>query len=116
MVVEIAIRTLLSESRAEIFSDLRRGTVSMAEFTAMCTLFSQNSGVRLTVLFLLFVLTELMKSRLLVVEKLPGSAASFLSEDNFCDFLEVEVVLGGGSKLKNVFLNVRIVKSTNNDV
>ena len=57
-----------------------------------------------------------MKSHILIVEKLPGSATSFLSEDNFCDFLQIEVVLGSGSKLENVFLNVWIIESSNDDV
>ena len=116
MIVEIALFTLLSKSRAESFSDLCRGTVSMAELSTMCTTFIQNSGVCLPVLFLLFVLAEVMKSHILIVEELPGSAASFLGEDNFCDFLKIELVLSSGSKLKNVLLDVQIVESSDNDV
>ena len=88
MIVKLAIRALLSESRAESFSDLCRGTVSVTKFSTMCALFVKNSGVCVTVLFLLFVLTELVKSHL-IVEKFPGSDAGFLSENNFCDFLEI---------------------------
>ena len=116
MIVEIAFFTLLSESRAESFSNLCRRTVAMAELSTMCTTFIQSSGVCLPVLFLLFVLAEVMKSHILIVEELPGSIASFLSKDNFCDFLEVELVLGSGSQLENVFLNIRIIKSSHDDV
>ena len=116
MIVELAIRALLSESRAESFSDLCRGTVSVTEFSTMCALFVENSGISLTVPFMLLVLAELIKSGILIVEKFPGSAASFLSEDNFRDFLEIEIVLGGGSKLENVFLNIRIIESSHDDV
>ena len=116
MIVEFAFCTLLSESRTESFSDLCRGTVSVTEFSTMCALFIQNSGVCLPVLVLFFVLTELIKSHILIVEKSPGSTAHFLSENNFCDFLQIEVVLGGGSKLQDVFLNIQIIESSNDNV
>ena len=116
MIVELAFCTLLSVSRAESLSDLCRSTVSVTDFSTVRTTFIQNSGICFLAMFLLFVLAELMKPHILIVEKLPGSTASFLSEDNFCDFLEIEIVLGSGSKLENVFLNVQIIESSNDDV
>ena len=106
MIVEFAFCTLLSESRTESFSDLCRGAVSVTQFSAMCALFIYDSSVCLPVLVLLFVLAEFVESHILIVEKSPGSTAHFLSENNFCDFLEIEVVLGSGSKLQYVFLNI----------
>ena len=79
----------------------------MTELSTMCTTFIQNSGICLPVLFVLFVLAEVMKSHILIVEEFPGSTASLLSKDNFCDFLEIELVLSSGSKLENVLLDVR---------